>query len=168
MILFNLLGTIDRFLDRFCIAGLIFSVSTMLFFSILTIVLRWFGITYMWFDPLVRHLVFFSAFLGGALASSRASHIKIDIFSKILETAKKDNLIRLQNIFIHSVSLLAVIWLAKASYQFAQLERQFGKEAFLGIHSGSLVMLIPIGLGLIGYRTFYQILRLTFKPESHQ
>ena len=37
------------------------------FLSVTNIFLRWFDMTIYWVEPLVRHLVFLSAFLGGYL-----------------------------------------------------------------------------------------------------
>ena len=61
----------------------------MLFFSVLTILLRWFGQSLEFVEPFVRHLVFLSTFLGGVLATGRGTHIGIDIIGKLLESMHK-------------------------------------------------------------------------------
>lgn len=149
---------LDVILEKFCSWGLIISIVGMLLFSIMTIVMRWFGVTFLWIDPLVRHLVFFSAFLGGAMASSRGSHIKIDLIAKLIESKNNEFLLKLQTTIISIIVLIALVWLAISSYEFGLVEMQFGREAFLGIHSGTLVMLIPWGFALIALRTFVSLI----------
>jgi TRAP-type C4-dicarboxylate transport system permease small subunit len=151
----NLLRKIDQLIERISYYGLIFAIALMLSLSIMTIVFRWFGITFMWIDPLVRHFVFFSAFLGGALAISKNSHIKIDIAGKLIEHLKNKTLDKALQILLATIGVGAVSWMAHASYKFALVELEFGKEAFLGISSGQLVLLIPIGFVLMAYRYFF-------------
>ena len=43
----------------------------MLFFTLFNIVARWFGMSFLWIDPLVRHMVFLSAFMGAVMATGR-------------------------------------------------------------------------------------------------
>jgi TRAP-type C4-dicarboxylate transport system permease small subunit len=116
----------------------------------------------MWIDPLVRHFVFFSAFLGGALAISKNTHIKIDIASKLIEHLKNEKLDKALQVLLALVGVSAVMWMAHASYKFALMELEFGKEAFLGISSGQLVLLIPIGFVLMAYRYFFIIFSTVF------
>jgi len=150
---------IDFVVERISYYGLIFSIALMLSLSIMTIVFRWFGMTFMWIDPMVRHFVFFSAFLGGALAVSKNSHIKIDLTAKLIERLKSKKIERIQSIILSLVGVVAVLWLAHASYKFALMELEFGKEAFLGISSGQVVLLIPVGFTLMAYRYFYLLLK---------
>ena len=76
--------TLDNIIEKICGYSLVISILAILIFSSLTIVLRWFQINLMWIDPLVRHLVFLSTFLGGVIATGRGTHIGIDLVSKIL------------------------------------------------------------------------------------
>lgn len=158
----NLLRKIDQIIERISYYGLIIAIALMLSLSIMTIVFRWFGITFMWIDPLVRHFVFFSAFLGGALAISKNTHIKIDIASKLIEHLKNEKLDKALQVLLALVGVSAVMWMAHASYKFALMELEFGKEAFLGISSGQLVLLIPIGFVLMAYRYFFIIFSTVF------
>ena len=57
----------------------------MLIISTLSIFLRWFQVSFLWTDPLVRHLVFITAFLGGSLATGANNHIRIDLAGKLFE-----------------------------------------------------------------------------------
>lgn len=157
----NLINTLDKFIEKISSGLLIFAVFAMLSLSVLNIVMRWFGSSYLWIDPLVRHLVFASAFLGGVLATGRGTHIGIEILPKILETQEgQEKKLKLIKAFIALVSCAVIFWLVKASYTFFLSELQYGKEAFLGIHSGALVTIIPIGFFIIGVRFLLQFFKI--------
>ena len=155
----SILGKIDQTLEKICKYGLVFSLSTILILCLANIVLRWFDSTLLWVDPLVRHLVFLCAFLGGGLATGRKQHIGIDIVSKILEQKDKKALIKKLRIFVSLISFLTLVWLFKAGVEMSKVEFEYGKEAFLGIHSGVLMSLIPLGFLIIGYRFFYLLIK---------
>ena len=74
-----MLLTIDRFIEKTCRGLLIVSVMAMLVLSLMTILLRFFSITFLWMDPLVRHLVFFATFLGAILAAGKGEHISFNL-----------------------------------------------------------------------------------------
>jgi len=151
----KLLKIIDQSIEKLTVVLLVAGVALMLSFSLMTIVLRWFESSFLWLDPLVRHLVFLCTFLGGVMATGRGSHIGIDIVSKTLEVQGKENwLIPIKRV-IALVSFLTLIWLIQASYLFMTIELEYGRASFLGIHSGVLVGIIPAGFALIAYRFFY-------------
>ena len=155
----RVLFAIDRVVERFTFYALVVAVFAMLTFSVLTIVFRWFQITCLWFEPLVRHLVFSSTFLGGVIATGRGTHISIDIVGRYLENSGSKH----RRIWLaRTVALCCVLvlgWLIYASWKFVQVELQYGKEVFWGLHSGFLVAVIPVGFGLIGYRFLYRLAR---------
>jgi TRAP-type C4-dicarboxylate transport system permease small subunit len=156
---------IDQGIEKVAIFLLVSGVGVMLTLAVLTIVLRWFNASFLWLDPLVRHLVFTTTFLGGVVATGRGSHIGIDILSKALEAQEKHlALLRLKRL-ISLVSCLTLAWLTLASWNFMQVEFEYGRAAFLGIHSGFLVGIIPVGVSLIAYRFFYVFLS-TFTRSS--
>tara|TARA_R110002072_G_scaffold534_6_gene3912 strand:+ start:89424 stop:89957 length:534 start_codon:yes stop_codon:yes gene_type:complete len=150
---------LDEFVEKFSSFLLIICVIGMLLISVLNIVLRWFGIGYMWFEPLVRHLVFLSAFLGGVLATGRRTHIGIDIVGKYLEA--KQSWVAHQWILraVSLISFVTLAWLVKTSFGFISVEAEYGKAVFLGVHSKYLVSIIPFGFSLISYRFLYLFLR---------
>lgn len=157
----KLLKNIDNGFEKVTVWILVCAVLTMLFFSVLTIVLRWFGTGLMWVEPFVRHLVFMSTFLGGILATGRGTHIGIDVGTKFLETKGFYFIVKQTQRIIYIASLLTMTWLAFASLAFVKQELEFGKNSFLGITSGQLVTMIPIGFGLIAFR-FLLKLSMTF------
>lgn len=130
----------------------------MLGFSLATIVLRLVNLNYPWFESVARHLVLLSAFLGGVIATGKGTHIGIDVIGHILEAKHLEKpkiyLLRL----IQIVSFATVCWLAKASYDFMKVEMEFGTPEFLGLSSGHLVGIIPIGFSLIAIRFLLKFL----------
>jgi TRAP-type C4-dicarboxylate transport system permease small subunit len=148
---------IDSSLERLTTGLLVTSLSLMLVISLFNIVLRWFEITFLWFDPLVRHLVFLSAFLGGSLATAKKTHIRIDLISTIAKKWEKTKGIFLLNKILILVSMGTVCWLTLAAWEFTKVELQYGRVAFLGIHSGVLVGIIPFGFLLIAIRLLKQL-----------
>jgi len=156
----------DSALEKFSIFLLVISVLAMLFFSSGSIVLRWFHINLPWIDPFIRHLVFFSAFLGGVVATGRGTHIGIDLVGKIIESKGWHLVANIVKRLIMISSFLVLIWLIKAGIDFTKVEMEFAKIEFWGISSGYLVMMIPIGLGLIALR-FLFIFLLSFGENPH-
>ena len=134
----------------------------MLLFSVASIFLRFFNISFLWIEPFVRHLVFISIFLGGILATGKGSHIGIDILAKYFESSKNEKARRYLNSFISLFSCVILFWMAYASLKFVEVELEYGKEVFWGVHSGFLVMIIPIGFVLISFRFIIQFVRNLF------
>ena len=151
----KLLEKIDELIESFSSKVLVGVVFGMLFLSVLAIVLRWFEISVMGLDSLVRHLVFLSAFLGGVLATGRKTHIAIDILAKYLEKKGMRAGQRIVGQLVNFFSTATLIWLVKASFDFLMVEWKYAKEGFLGLHSGHLVGIIPVGFALIAFRFFF-------------
>lgn len=156
-----MIKTFDRLIEKIAYFGLIVSISAMLSLTLLNIVLRWFEISIMWIDPLVRHLVFLAAFLGGCIAAGEDQHIKIDILSRVLKSKKSKKIL---DIFLSLLSFVAAGFLIYAGIGLFNVEAEFGKEVFLGIHSKLLVGIIPLGATLMGIRFF---LRMFISKEEN-
>ncbi len=132
---------------------LIFAVMLMLGLTLFNIGMRYFNLAFHWIDPMVRHLVFLSAFLGGALATGSGHHIKIDLLSNVLERDNK-NAKKVLEFFTTLITGVSCILVTYAAYLFSLSEFEYGSANFLGIHSGFLVSIIPFGMGIIALRTF--------------
>ena len=158
---------IDRCIGKICGWALVCCVSLIIFLAILGIILRWSGMGWPWIDPLVQHLVFLSAFLGGALATEKGSHIAIDIVARWLEGKQQWGFYRLHRKFILLICFLGLIWLIVVSCQLTSLEWEYGRARFLGIHSGILISLIPIGFILIALRFLIQLFLPVKLPYPH-
>ena len=154
----KLLKSVDNIIEKATIFLLTVSVLLMLGFSLATIFLRFFNVNFPWFESFVRHLVLLSAFLGGVIATGKGTHIGIDVIGHYLEAKNllkpKLYLIRL----IQIASIGTVAWLTKASIDFVKVEMEFGSSEFLGLTSGNLVTIIPIGFGLICLRYLLKFL----------
>lgn len=142
----------DQLIDDFSKWAIVICLFLMLTLSLSNIVFRWFGMSFHWIDPLVRHLVFLAAFLGGSLATGLNQNIKIDLFSRYLESKNSLKLNYYVSQLVTIFSLVVVMAMGKASWGFVRDELTYGKEAFLGIHTGVLVGIIPIGFLLISLR----------------
>lgn len=152
-----MISKLDRFIEKFAQTLIGVCLFFMLSLTLLNIVARWFNETFLWIDPLVRHLVFLSAFMGGVLATGNASHIKIDLIGRALEAKNLKKLKKVLAVALSLISAFACFLLAKSGLDFAKVELEYGSTAFLGIHSGHLVSLIPFGFSLIGLRFAVQI-----------
>lgn len=154
---------IDNFLDVFAKWGVLFCIGLMLSLSLVNIASRWFELSFLWIEPLVRHLVFLAAFFGGAIATGENQHIKIDLMSKILERSKYSFLEVLLEKIVLIACVVASVILAKAGWDLVSVEREYGHEVFLGIHSADLISIIPFGMGFIALRFFLNLFLKTKK-----
>lgn len=150
-----LFGKIDRLIEDLSGYTLVASLFFMIALTLINIVLRWFSISILWIEPLVRNLVFFSAFLGALLATGRKSHIGIDLMSRTLEALEQEGLKKMISGLIYASSCLSCAWLSFAGYRFYLDELEYGKIEFLFVHSAAIVAIIPIGCVLLSYRFFY-------------
>ena len=154
----KLLRLIDKGIEKGSSYVLVLSIFLMLGFSLLIIVLRWVDISIPWFESFVRHLVLLATFLGGVLATGRGNHIGIDILSKYLESHNLNQYKVWINRVVYLASLGTLIWITKACYGYMIVELEYGKTQFLGLHSGVLVGIIPLGMALIAYRFFFKFI----------
>ena len=143
--------------DSIIKSSVVVVVFLMLSISVLSIVLRWFQVSLTWTEPLVRHLVFLSAFLGATLAASTSRHIAIEILEKFLEAKEEYKKIFILQKFIAVVTTICLIFLMLSGYEFFKVEREYGTEVFWGIHSSTLVFIIPLGFFLVFTRTFLSL-----------
>ena len=162
----KIIKSIDIFVEKLSSYLLIASILSILFFSSLSIILRWFHLNLGWIDPFVRHLVFLGTFLGGVIATGKGNHIGIDLISKFLEVKGYHKIQNQIARIIYVFSFFVLLWLAKASIDFTKVEMEFSKPEFWGIPSGYLVAMIPIGVGLIAIRYFALFILSFSKSEA--
>ena len=148
----------DDALEKFSRWGIVAALFAILTLAVLSIVLRWMGSSLMWIEPLVRHLVFLSAFLGGSLATSKGVHIKVDLLTHLVDRSESKVLKWFHHNIVLLFCLIVTVVLTKAGWDFYLVEKEFGNEAFLGLHSSILVGIIPFGMGLIALRFFNKLL----------
>lgn len=158
-----MLKKIDTFIDKVCGSLLVVVVLSMLFIGIATILCRLIHVTVLWFDPLIRHLVFLSAFLGGVLAVGKGQHIGIDILGKYLESHAHEKVQLLVLRLINLICAATLIWAIVGSLAFVKDSFQYEGIVFLGIHRGILTSIIPLGFGLMAIRFLYGVI----DPDAH-
>lgn len=148
----KLFKSLDKLIELITTKTLVVCVLSMLFLSVLNIVLRWFNAHVMWIEPFVRYVVVLSAFLGGAIATGKRTHIGIDIVGKYFETKKMMVAHAWVKRITDIVSVAALIFLTKGCIDFVAQEAEYGRIVFLGIHAKYLAMILPFGFGLMGLR----------------
>jgi TRAP-type C4-dicarboxylate transport system permease small subunit len=162
----KIISAFDDLLEKFSRWGLISSLMATLFLAVSSIVLRWIGSSPMWLEPLIRHLVFLSSFLGGSLATSKNVHIRVDLLTKLVENSESKILKWLHKNLISLFCFLTCLFLLISSWDFFKMEKEYGAPAFLEIHSSWLVFIIPFGVGLISLRFLNQLLLGLFNGEK--
>lgn len=163
--MFSIIKKVDKGIERFATILLVLSVLSMLTLSSFSIVIRWFQYNITWIDPFLRHLVFFSTFLGGILATGQGTHIGIDILGKFVESRGLHKLKKLITQVIYIACIAVLGWLIKAGIDFTHVEMEFSKVEFWGLGSGYLVMLVPIGFTLLALR-FVTMFFLSFQQKG--
>jgi TRAP-type C4-dicarboxylate transport system permease small subunit len=162
----KIIKTIDHYVEKLSSHLLVASILAILFFSSLSIILRWFHVNLSWIEPFVRHLVFLGTFLGGVIATGRGNHIGIDLISKIVEVKGYHRAQHYIARVIYAFSFFVLLWLIKASLDFTKVEMEFSKPEFWGIPSGYLVAMIPVGVSLIAIR-YFALFILSFKKSEN-
>lgn len=158
---------IDWVLEGFSRWSLIIILFGILLFAVSSIVLRWLGMSPSWIEPMVRHMVFLSAFLGGSLATSKRVHIKVDILTHLVDRSSSKSLKWVHQNLISLFCFVTTLVLTCSAHDFFKVEQQYGSDSFLGIHSSFLVAIIPFGMGLISLRFFNQLFLGLFEGDAN-
>jgi TRAP-type C4-dicarboxylate transport system permease small subunit len=142
----KILRTLDGALAKVETGLLVLSLGSMVLLSFAQVVLRnLFGTGFVWGDTLVRHLVLWAGFIGGALAAFEGRHIGIDALTRFLSPRWKHLAAVLTSLF----GTVACFFLAKAALTFTLDERAAGGDLVLNIPTWVAMVIIPFGYGLI-------------------
>lgn len=158
--------TFDQMLEKLSRWGIVASLFTILLLAVSAIVMRWMGQSLMWMEPLTRHLVFLSTFLGGSLATSRNEHIKVDLLTKLIEKSPSRALHWCHRNIVTVFCFLVCFYLTRSGWDFYLSEKEFGAPSFLDIHSAWLVGIIPAGMALITLRFLNRLLLSIFQGDA--
>jgi len=140
------LRSIDRGLVRVEGWLLVVFLGIMVVLSFSQVVLRnFFGTGFIWADPLVRHMVLWTGFLGAALATHEGRHIGIDALTRFLSPRWKAASAIAAQVFMAAVCA----FLVGASWEFLMEEQEAGGELIAGVPSYLALMIIPAGYLLI-------------------
>ncbi len=102
--------------------------------------------------PLVQHLTLWVAFLGAALAASEDKLLALATPTFLPAGLWRD----LSKIFALTVGAGVTALLFRASYEFLQVEREFGDQVALGLPVWVALLVLPIAFGLIALRLIWQ------------
>lgn len=109
-----------------------------------------------WADDAMRAGVLWITMLAGVLAAGQARHIKIDALLHRLPEKVQPWVQRA----MYLLTALICVTLAAASVSLIQLEMQMNDLAFLNIPRWAVLMIIPVGFGLMGWRFMRHALAL--------
>ncbi len=98
---------------------------------------------------IVQHLVLVVGMLGGAIAAREGRLLSL---STLGETALRGPLKNISRIFTSSVSAAVSAFLAVASYQFVESEREAGSILAFGIPTWVVEWVLPLGFAVIAFR----------------
>jgi TRAP-type transport system small permease protein len=142
----KLIRALDGILARAETILLVTFLGAMVVMAFLQVVLRnVFGTGLIWGDTLVRHMVLWAGFLGGALAAFEERHISIDALTKYFSPRIKHAAALITNTF----AAVVCSYLAHAAWTFLRDEISAGGEFILALPGWVAVVIIPIGYALI-------------------
>ncbi len=135
-------------LEEWLLIGIVLFMVGLAF---LQVVLRnIFDQSFLWGDPLLRHLVLWVGFIGASLATRYEKHINIDVFGRVLKGKIKEVIQLIAELF----AMLITALLTSAAWQFVMMEKEFNNIAFGDVPSWYFQIIIPIGFALITIRFF--------------
>ncbi len=143
--------------EKFLIIAFVFF---MVILSFMQVVLRlFFNYGIVWLDPVLRHMVLWSGFLGAILASRYSKHFALDIAFKIHSEKLQKASVFVANGFTLAISLL----LFYAAYKFIRDEALAKSIAFYAgkfeIKTAFAEIIVPITFLLMAFHTFINSFR---------
>ncbi len=142
----KLIRTLDAILARGESILLVTFLGAMVVLAFAQVVLRnVFGTGLLWGDTLVRHMLLWAGFLGGALAAFEERHISIDALTKYLSPRTK----HLAALITNTFAAVVCYYLAHAAWIFLRDEMSAGGDFILSLPGWVAVVIIPIGYALI-------------------
>jgi TRAP-type C4-dicarboxylate transport system permease small subunit len=143
--------------EKFLIIAFVFFMVTL---SFLQVVLRlFFNYGIVWLDPVLRHMVLWSGFLGAILASRYSKHFALDIAFKPHSEKLRKASVFVANGFTLAISLL----LFYAAYKFIRDEALAESIAFYAgkfeIKTAFAEIIVPITFLLMAFHTFINSFR---------
>ena len=136
-------------LDRLEEALLVLLAGALLILASAQILLRNFlGITWLWSDPLMRHLVLWTSFLGALIATRDQQHIRIDAGLRLLPARSRQIAAALGDTVAGATCLI----LTPLAVRFVIDERNYGGDAFLDLPRWTLQLIFPLVFGGMALR----------------
>lgn len=151
----NTLRLIDRFLYKIEVVLLVALLGTMLGLAVWQVILRnVFSTGLVWADTVVRHLVMWLGFVGGALATADERHINIDALTKLIPQRGRHMVAVATNAF----AVFVCYFMAHSSWTFMLDERTSGGELVLSIPTWVVLTILPAGYAVIAFHFFVKMI----------
>ena len=112
-----------------------------------------FSVTLAWADPLVRHLVLWSGFVGAIVATRERRHIKIDFLLRFCSKRARHGLHLATGLCSSGVCLVLFV----AAVGFVLDEQEFGYRGVFDIPVWYLQLIFPATFGLMTVRFLAQV-----------
>ncbi len=107
-----------------------------------------FSVTLPWADPLIRHLVLWTGFLGAMVACRLDKHIRIDALLRLSPPRWSGALEAAGSLFAAGVCVL-LVWTA---IRFVADERSYGTVSFGDVSTWLLQLIFPLAFGVMAVR----------------
>ncbi len=144
----DLLEKIDHGLARGEKAILVVVMITMIGLATVQLVLRkFFDTGFEWADIMVRQMVLWLAFLGGALATHEGRHIAIDAVGKFLPPRRAAALRAVTSVAAMVMSLVLV----RASLKYLQAEIEDDATIFESVPAWPFEAIMPVAFSVIAF-----------------
>jgi len=153
------LSGLDDLFGRIEVYALVFIVALMLVMAAVQVVLKFLGHGAQWLEMLLRALVVWVGFLGGAVASKQSRHITIDVVSRFTKGVVKRVLTGAVNICASAGSAflgyIAIGFIAQKMEEKMKVKSVAFSMSFGGeVEEYLAAIVIPIGLFLMAFHFF--------------
>lgn len=144
----RVLRFVDRLLYKLEVILLVVLLGTMVLLAFWQVILRnVFSTGMTWSDTIVRHMVMWLGFVGGALATADERHISIDAFTKFMPVKARHGAAVVTNLF----AAVVCYFLAQSAWIFMIDEMNSGSELVLSIPTWVALTIIPSGYGVVAF-----------------
>ena len=150
-------------IEEWLLIGIVLFMVVLAFLQVL--LRNIFDQSFLWGDPLLRHLVLWVGFIGASLATKGEKHINIDVLGRAMKGKMKLAVHLITDLFAMFISAV----LTNAAWQFVMLEKEFDSMAFGTVPAWYFQIIIPIGFGLMSLRFLFLSLgkvNLLFSKEG--
>lgn len=127
---------------------LVLLVSLLLLLVFAQILLRNVGVTWIWTDPVVRHLVLWTSFLGALIATRDDGHIRIDAGLRLLPPTAR----HLGGALSDVVAAVICLLLTPPAVRFVMDEHTFGGDLIPGLPRWLVQLVFPLVFGGMAIR----------------
>ncbi len=143
--------------EKFLVIAFVFFMVTLSFLQVVLRLFFHYGIV--WLDPVLRHMVLWSGFIGAILASRYAKHFALDIAFKM----HSEKLRKLSVILANKFTLLVSLFLFYAAYKFIRDEAMAQSVAFYAgkfeIKTAIAEIIVPLTFLFMAFHTFINSFR---------